>query len=243
MKLTENCYCLTGLSHSDCFTVNAGFITGKKETVIIDSGFTVESARTIYGYARAAAPSNQISYVINLERHFDHIFGNRYFIDRGAQIIAHHLVKLEKKEIDDFVEAANQKIEIEGRKKNREAYIYFRGVEPFVPDIRIYENTTLGIEGLTVRIFVAPGHTETNLIAYVENEKVAYVADTLYSGYLPTLRFGDKTLWSSWLQSLGLLGDLKPSFVVPGHGEVLYGEAIIEEIERHRKTLERALRR
>ena len=56
MKLTERCYCVTGLSHSDCFTVNAGFVIGEKETVVIDSGFTGESAQTIFGYCKAAAP-------------------------------------------------------------------------------------------------------------------------------------------------------------------------------------------
>ena len=90
-------------------------------------------------------------------------------------------------------------------------------------------------------MFLAPGHTETNLIVYVEGEKTAYVADTLYSGYLPTLRFGNKKLWELWLQSLDLIEQLSPEIVVPGHGEVLYKESVVKEIARHRKILKNKL--
>ncbi len=241
MKLPENCYCLTGLSHSDCFSVNAGFVTGENETVIIDSGFNIESARTIHGYAKAAAHRNRISHVINLEEHLDHVLGNRFFIERGAKIITHKSVNLEQKNIEDYIRFSNDRITLKRRRENKEAYIFFKGVVPFKPDIAIDEDTDLKIDGVTIRIYLAPGHTEKNLIAYVEEEKVAYVADTIYSGYLPTLRFGNKGLWKSWLDSLDLLEGLNPDVVVPGHGEVLIGSSIDDEIKRHRKILRKRL--
>jgi len=241
MNLTDRCYCLTGLAHSDYFAVNAGFVTGENETVVIDSGFTLGSAQTIYGYAQAVNPHNQVSYVINLEEHFDHILGNGFFIRKGAKIIAHELVVLEQEDIDEFVESANSEIKIEGRRKNKEAFTYFKGVIPFKPDLCINDNTSLDIGGVTIKIYVAPGHTETNLIAYCEEEKVAYVADTLYSKYLPTLRFGNERLWNLWLQSLDLLERLNPEIVVPGHGDILAGESISEEIKRHKTILKKKL--
>ncbi|MBU7012515.1 MAG: MBL fold metallo-hydrolase [Theionarchaea archaeon] len=244
MKLTEKCYCVTGLAHSDCFSVNAGFVVGEKETIVIDSGFTTESAKTIYGYCQAVK-TQRISYVINLEGHYDHIFGDGFFIDKGAKIVAHSSVYLEKQDIDEFVHSSNKEIKIKSRRKNKEAFIYFRGVTPFTPDIGVERDMDLDIEGVTLKIYVAPGHTETNLIGftdlivYVEEEDVAYVADTVYSGYLPTLRFGNEKLWRLWLKSLDLLEQLNPGIVVPGHGEVLYKESLEKEIERHRKVLEK----
>lgn len=237
MKVSDICYCVTGLTHADYFSVNAGFIVGKSETVIIDSGHNIEAAQTIYGYAKAVAPNNKISYVINLEGHYDHILGNSYFIKKGAKIIAHSNVKLDKKELDNLLKESNNDIKIQRRRKNKEGYLYFDGVEPFIPDIHIKEDTSLNIEGTSVKIYVAPGHTDTNLIVFEEKDKVLYVADTIYSGYLPTLAFGNKKLWEKWLETLDLIESLRPNVIVPGHGPILRGHSINEEIERHRDII------
>ena len=76
IKLSEHCYCLIGLCHSDYFSDNAGFIVGENEAIIIDSGFNLESAQTIFHYTKAVTPKNEISKLINLEYHYDHIYGN-----------------------------------------------------------------------------------------------------------------------------------------------------------------------
>lgn len=40
-----------------------------------------------------------------------------------------------------------------------------------------------------------------------------------------------------WLRTLDLIEDLEPEILVPGHGRVLYGEEIYEEISRHREII------
>ncbi|WP_346870606.1 MBL fold metallo-hydrolase [Clostridium sp. UBA5119] len=237
MKLSNKCYCLTGLSHADCFSVNAGFIIGKKETIIIDSGFTKESAQTILGYANAVAPENKVSYLINLEGHYDHIFGNSFFKSKGVKILAREGVSLKQEEIDSYIEECNNEIIIERRRKNKEAYLYFEGVKSFETDIKIKGDTELEIEGVNLKIYIANGHTDKNIMVYEPMDKVIYVADTIYSDFLPTLAFGNKELRLDWLKTLKLIEDLEPEILVPGHGRVLYREEIYKEISRHREII------
>lgn len=139
MKISPHCYFVPGLSHSDCFSVNAGFITSQHETILIDSGFNKESAVTLFSYAQAVQPGNKISHVINLEAHYDHIFGNAFLKKNGVKIIAHHETHLIREHLDSFIKEANDSIPIERRRRNNEAHIYFDGVEPFQPDIRVSE--------------------------------------------------------------------------------------------------------
>ncbi|MEW8993326.1 MBL fold metallo-hydrolase [Clostridium sp.] len=237
MKLSDRCYCVTGLTHANLFSVNAGFIVGKTETIIIDSGFNKESAQTIWGYASAVAPQNKISYLINLEGHYDHIFGNSFFKSKNVRIIAHEQVNLKQEEIDKYIEECNDEISIERRKRNKEAFIYFDGVKAFETDIKIKEDTELDVGGIILKIYVGKGHTDTNIMVYDPDDKVIYVADTIYSDFLPTLVFGNKDLWNEWLKTLLLIENLKPEILVPGHGRILYGEEIYKEIERHRTLI------
>ena len=229
----KRCFWLTGLSHADFFSVNVGVI----ETVIVDTGFNLEAARTIYDFAYYIAPNNRITTVVNLEKHYDHIFGNGYFIEKGCKIIAHKDVCLTEEELEHYKKESNNSISISRRRENREGYLYFEGVKPFIPDRKIDEDSKLFIDGVNIEIYMAPGHTETNLILYEKQERVMYVADTIYSGFLPTFSFGNVSLWKSWLSALELIEREKPQVVVPGHGKVLAEEEIIKELERHRKLL------
>jgi len=168
MQLSDHCYAVTGLSHSYCFFVNAGFIIGDNETVVIDTGWNIPTAKTIYHYAQVASPKNKISTVINLESHYDHTFGNSYFINKGAKIIAHKNTKTTEKEINDYISDANNRLYYKTRRENKEAYVYFDGVRPFEPDIKITEDTKLEIDNLVIDIFLAPGHTDSNIMVYLE---------------------------------------------------------------------------
>jgi glyoxylase-like metal-dependent hydrolase (beta-lactamase superfamily II) len=237
MRLTKRCYCLTGLNYTDYLSVNAGFIVGDSETIIIDSGYNIEAAQTIEGYAKAAAPSNKISYIINTEGHYEHVFGNGYFIKQGAKVIAHSKAAVSEQELLKHVANCNKSINMDARRSNREAFIYFDGIAPYKPNIAINEKLDLSIDGLSLYIYPAVGHTITNIMVYENIEKVLYAGDTLYSKYLPNLSLGNKILWEKWIKTLLFIEQLEPKVVVPGHGSVLYGDNIYKEIERHKEIL------
>jgi glyoxylase-like metal-dependent hydrolase (beta-lactamase superfamily II) len=88
MKISQHCYAITGLAFIPPWTVNAGFIAGATTTLIVDTGATMQSARTIYGYASCVRPQNRLL-VINTERHLDHVSGNSLFRDQDIDVYGH----------------------------------------------------------------------------------------------------------------------------------------------------------
>lgn len=77
-------------------------------------------------------------------------FGNSFFIDKGAKIEGHELSKLSKESLDEYIEACNDEIKIERRRKNKEAYFYFADVKPFEIDHSIKKDTKLDVEGVNI---------------------------------------------------------------------------------------------
>ena len=90
MRLSERCYAVTGLGYSPPWCVNAGIVAGDNLSLVVDSGANTLAAQTIFGYASAVRPDNQLR-VINTEKHFDHIGGNAFFLDRGIEVWARPL--------------------------------------------------------------------------------------------------------------------------------------------------------
>src|SRR5580704_19533588 len=72
MRLSARCYAVTGLAYSPPWCVNAGFIAGDTQTLVIDTGGNALAGQTVHGYAIAARPENRLR-VLNTEKHFDHI--------------------------------------------------------------------------------------------------------------------------------------------------------------------------
>lgn len=243
MKLSAHCYVVPGLSHSDYFSVNAGFIACQQETILIDSGHNQESAMLLFHYAQAVKLDNTISHVINLEAHADHTFGNGFLKKQGVQIIAHHTTRLSQADLDQFIAEANEQITIESRKINKEAAIYFDGVESFTPDISLIEDRTFIFDPLEIVVHLAPGHTPSNMIVHVPLDRVLFVGDTLYSKFLPTLRFGDVELWRQWLKALEWIESAQPEIIVPGHGPIITKKRIKQELTRHRDILHQHIRK
>lgn len=241
MRLGEHCYAVTGLTHADLFPVNSGFIVGEDGVIVLDSGFSTESAPTIEGYAAAASSGHPIRELILLEGHLDHIFAAGYFQKKGARVTAHKGVCLTQEEIDAYIGEANAAIGIETRRENREAYLYFEGTAPFVPDVEITGNQVLALCGLELECYLAPGHTKNNLIVFERQDRVLYAADTLYSRYLLTARFGNPALWEQWLETLDLIEKLNPRYIVPGHGHVIEEKQVGEQLNHHRRQLRERL--
>ncbi len=243
MRLSERCYAVTGLVHSSGFSVNAGFVVGDGETLVVDSGFNYLSAQTILGYARAAAPRNRIRYLVNTEVHADHVLGNSLFKEQGATILAHRDAVLEPSRVEELGQGINEELAERYRIRAAlgEGMLFFENTQVCNPDVLIEGDRSLRVGGLRVEVLLTPGHTHTNLSVYVPGERVIYVGDLIYSRYLPTMRpsfFVGERQWQRWMESLARVKALELDVLVPGHGAVCVGARIGEEIARHRRYLE-----
>ena len=242
MQVSSHCWAVTGLAYLPPWELNAGFIAGGHTTLVVDTAASALAAATIHGYASLARPGNRLL-VINTERHFDHIGGNAYFRERGAEILGHPACARTEEEFQAELAEFNAAIPDPVRRANGEAEVFYRGTSLAAPDRFITEDSTLDLGGLEVRVLLTPGHTPSNLAIHVPSEGVLYSGDCLVNGYMPNLACGAAPEWRQWLNSLARIERLAPETVVPGHGPVASGAEVRELSEHVRAVLNDALGR
>ena len=220
MRLSERCYAVTGLAYALPWIVNAGFIVGDEETLIVDTGANALAAATIHGYASAVRPENRLR-VVNTEKHFDHIGGNGFFQELEIPIHGHRI----ERTAEEFAQE---------RAQFHPAFHYATGLVN--PDLAPPARFELG--ACTVECYRTPGHTPTNISLFAASEGVLYCGDCLTSEYDPNLDAANGLPdWRSWLESLALIERLKPQVILCGHGPVLHGDDVAEAIARVRTRL------
>jgi glyoxylase-like metal-dependent hydrolase (beta-lactamase superfamily II) len=241
MRLSNHCFAITGLGYSPPWCVNAGFVTGERITLIMDTGGNALAAATIHGYATAARPGNQLM-VLDLERHFDHIGGNGYFRERGIDVYGHASIQRTPAEFQVEIDEFNSSIPNPARRARREAGVFFVGTQLTNPNRPITDDMRMDLGSCEIEILLTPGHTPSNLSVYVPSDGVLFCADTLINGYLPNLDAGSTADWRIWLKSLDRVAALAPRIVVPGHGPVATGDDVPRVIESVRKVLQQSNR-
>lgn len=241
MKISESCYAVQGLYFIPPWSVNAGIVAGNNKTLVIDTGSNVLSAQTIYGYAQAIDSSNQIE-VLNTEKHLDHMGGNSFFHKQGITIYGHKLINRDKELIHEYRNSFNSLIENRVRREKMEGSVILVDTEITNPDNPINSEITLELGGINVDIIMTPGHTPTNLSAFISTEGVLYSGDCIVNKLIPNLEEGSPEEWRIWKVSLERIKKLSPEFIIPGHGEVITGKKrLLEEIERIDQILDRAI--
>jgi glyoxylase-like metal-dependent hydrolase (beta-lactamase superfamily II) len=240
LKLSERCYAVTGLGYLPPWTVNAGFIVGEETTLIIDAGANGLAAATIHGYASAVRPSNRIM-VLNTEKHFDHIGGNSWFIDRGCEVLGHAGIHRTEEEFRAETAEFNGAIASRARRTRNEERVFYHQTRLANPTRTFEADTTLELGGCAIEVLLTPGHTNTNVCVWEPQGRVLYTGDCLISRYLPNLDAGTKPDWQQWLESLDRLEHLRPQAVLAGHGPVVTGNDIARMIATVRAILKQSI--
>jgi len=240
LKLAARCFAVTGLGYLPPWTVNAGFIVGNETTLIVDTGANGLAAATIHGYASAVRPSNRIL-VINTEKHFDHIGGNSWFIDRGHEVLGHAAIQRTEEEFRAETSEFNAAISNSTRRARGEERVFFHGARLANPTRPILVDTTLSLGGCDVQVLLTPGHTPANMSVWLEEDRVLYTGDCLISRYLPNLDAGSTADWQTWLESLDRIERLRPQTVMAGHGGVVTGNDVPRMIATVRAILKQSI--
>lgn len=231
MRLSTHCHALTGFAYVPPWSVNAGVVWGQEQTLIIDTGPMAQAAATILGYAQLAQPGNPI-FAINTELHLDHLAGNHFLQQHGVPVYGH--VSIARNDADLASDVADYAACVVDPQRRSESALPFLHTHIANPDRTIDREVDFDLGGIQARVLLTPGHTPANLLVWIASEGVAYVGDTVVSGYRPNLT-GDGR---AWLAALDRLQALDAQIVVPGHGEILRGRAAITaELDRIRACL------
>ena len=229
MRVAKNVYAVLDMFHP--IGVNAGFIVTKKHIVYVDSGLTIPCAQTILGYSLSVAPHNKPKYLVFTDYHPDHVFGMKTFKEAAVKTLGHANLDLYLREYliknwREWIQDANRRTKLWDES---DIELLFGDVELSPLDQTIDNDTVINVDNEEIHVLNTPGHWKACLSVYLSSSRVLFAGDTIFSGFEPTTRFGDKNLWQQWIDSLEKLSKLDISCIIPGHGRL----CDTKEIPRH----------
>ena len=219
---------------------NAGIIDLGERTLVYDTLMTPQSGADL----RAAAETligRPVDTVIDSHWHYDHIWGNQAFAadtdiissaETWRMIIATgghgaFAAFLAAGEADlAAVRAQLQSATDDGQRRQFGLWVdYRRGVVETKPVLKVRAPNQTFVERMTFHgtrrcaelIDFAGGHTESDSVLFLPQERIAFMSDLLFIGYQPYLGGGDP---DRILQILAQVSTLAPQVLVPGHGPV-----------------------
>ena len=198
----------------NCAT-NAAFIVSDEGVLVIDSLMTPTLAGKLYAAIRNVTTA-PIRYLINTHFHGDHVFGNQYFLP--APIVAHENCRTELQEKFD----ANMQ-----RYRQREALIpELEQIRITLPDVTFEDKMTIRLGDRVIELsFLGRAHSNSDILAYLPDDKVLFVGDIAVHKTLPAFPDGHIT---KWLTVIDETAKVDADTIVPGHGPV-GGKAELEE--------------
>jgi glyoxylase-like metal-dependent hydrolase (beta-lactamase superfamily II) len=227
---------------------NSVIIVNKTDVVVVDTGGSPASARSIISHIKKLTP-NPVRYVVNTHIHRDHRFGNQEFVKAfpGVEIIAHPSVRAtilatNPKYLEDLVKRTNgpqtsaekeiDRLRREDPNGNRAVIAHLsRLLESDILDIRREYRTVVN---------TPPSITVSDKLVLHSGDRtieIAYLGHGDTDGdlivYLPREKIvctGDMVVHPfpygytekpvEWLATLRRLESLDFEYLVPGHGSV-----------------------
>ncbi len=238
---------------------NVGVVDNGEETIIFDSFLSPGVALELKKVLKKSGFS-PVRYVINSHFHNDHIRGNQAF-SKEARIISTQRTK-EMIETEEPLQIAYEKENAPARlayydslhinfkgDKNSEEYRQILMWKPYyetlseshekvvtiVPDMLVDSIQFLNGPDRTVQLIArGQGHTESDLVLYLPEDKILFTGDLVFNGCHPYIADGDIINWKAWLD---YLKSLKVKTVIPGHGP-LGDKSILGQMKNYLQDLE-----
>ena len=163
------------------------------------------------------AGCTRVKYLLNTHENFDHSSANHYFEKNGAVIIGS----------DGCWEA----LQMDGDAKFAEMAGREPGLKSRYPDLKMGQlqltfakSMTIHLSGVKVQVLHSAhngkSHSLGDSIAYIEQDRILYAGDLLYTRYHPVTVYGEIP---NWICSIDQLMAQSYASVVPGHGPVSEG--------------------
>jgi glyoxylase-like metal-dependent hydrolase (beta-lactamase superfamily II) len=213
IRVADNSYALVGdlgqrspanLGHN----MTSGFIVADEGVIVIDTGGSRANAEVIHAAIRKIT-GKKIIYAINTGGQDHRWFGNDYFRQQGAKIIASESTARDMRE-----RGAEQVERIKPLLGDR-----FAGTQLVYPDITFAQRMTLPVKDIAIELIHTGGaHTPGDLLVWLPKHSIVFAGDTVFADRLLGI-MPDSA--GRWIKSLEYLRDtLQPRIVVPGHGAV-----------------------
>lgn len=194
---------------NEALNANFGLVVTPQGAVLIDPGASFQGARQIAEAAKKVT-TQPIRWVINTGGQDHRWLGNGYFQAQGAEIIAHANAQADMRARGPAHLKANAPV-------LKEKMV---GTEIVLPTRWLKDaDTTLNLGGTTLQVVHrGGGHTPGDSMVWLPKSGVVFTGDVVYVDRILGLHPVSKT--KNWVATFEALEALKPTTVVPGHGQV-----------------------
>lgn len=241
-KITDGVYAAIHRNggHGIC---NAGIIDLGDATVVFDCMLTPAAAQELQQAAKELT-GREAKYVVNSHFHNDHIRGNQIFTNatiistkKTAELIKSRgpeELASDRRDATERLQGWKSKPTSQDQhtEKERIGMIgYYEALSSSVKDIIITApNATfsgsMSLHGSTRTvelIDMGEGHTPSDAVLWLPNEKILFAGDLLFVETQPWMLDGDP---ENWIRILERISDMQPETIIPGHGPIANTAAI-----------------
>ena len=236
-RLTHGVYAAIA-SDQDYAGCNVGIIDIGDRTILFDTFVSPEAARDLLKVTEQLV-SQRITHVINSHEHSDHIRGNQT-LGSDVDIISTALtceaiarnepqeIEWEKETIAEKVSDAQSRLDAEKDEKRRHnlasslAYLHAINksrleLKMRLPNVTFEHRLTIRGTKRTIELLPLAGHTASDVVLILPEDKIAFMGDLLFVNCHPFLASGSP---EHWKKSLDVVKTFGVQVVVPGHGPV-----------------------
>ena len=213
-KISETAYALVGelgpRSYDNLALNNTmGFVITKSGVVLIDSGSSPQAGKEI-SMRVAQVTDRPIRWVINTGSQDHRWLGNDYFQQRGAEIIAlKKTVLTQQRYADDHVRGLQNVL------KDRAEGLQPRHASRVIDG----DHAKFKLDGTTFEIFYfGDSHFPGDAVVWLPEQEIVFTGDMVYVDRMLGILPYSNTV--TWQRAFKQMAQLKPKWVVPGHGNV-----------------------
>lgn len=198
-------------------TSNAGFVVTSEGVVVFDALGTPSLGWALLQKIRSVT-DQPIRFVVVSHYHADHIYGLQAFRDHtDAAIIAQDRAREYTAPGSSDDEVADLRLAQRRSALGPWVDAATRIVDPL---LTFKQQTEISLGGKRfVMLYAGPAHSTNDTMMLVQPDNVLFVGDIIQNGRLPFMASAAVDT-ANWLHALQAIGDLKPRFLLPGHGEL-----------------------
>jgi alkyl sulfatase BDS1-like metallo-beta-lactamase superfamily hydrolase len=248
-NVTDNVYVAIGFG-----LANSIMIEGDDGLIIVDTMATNEQAAEVLAEFRKIS-QKPVKAIIYTHNHADHTLGSQVFADAGnPEIYAHettaYYVKRLLTEMRPSVGTRSMRM---FGSFLAPAEVVNAGIGPFIgmgegSTVGFVEPTTVfsdmlqvTVSGVRLELFFAPGETNDQIIVWLPEKKVLIPGDNFYWTFpnLYTIRGTPFRSLKNWYQSIDMMRDLKPEYMIPCHTRPIVGtQKIVRVLRNYRDAIQ-----
>lgn len=197
---------------------NAGLVTGRGESLLVDTLFDLRLTRRMLDGFAAVTARAPITTVVNTHGNGDHWFGNQ--LVESAEIIASEASLTDMRQVRPDDMGRLMGADTPSGRFTRRIFggFEFDGIRPVLPGRTFRRELTLDIGGTCVRLVdVGPAHTAGDTVVHVPDARTVFTGDIVFAGATPVVWHGP---FDNWVAACDLILGLGAETIVPGHGPV-----------------------